>query len=87
MAYVAEVSENQVDSSTAERLRSFISRLENLEEEKRELTSTIKEVMDEAKSEGFETKIIKKVIALRKMKPSEREELENLTELYLNAVG
>ncbi|MEM6603379.1 MAG: GapR family DNA-binding domain-containing protein [Pseudomonadota bacterium] len=82
----AEITDQTVDASTAERLRSFISRLENLEEEKKELMQNMKEVLDEAKSEGFDTKIIRKVMSLRKMKPSEREEIESLTELYLSAI-
>ena len=77
---------NTVDSAAAERLRSFITRLENLEEEKKEVLSNMKEVLDEAKGEGFDTKIIRKVMTLRKLKPSEREEIESLTELYLNAL-
>ncbi len=75
-----------VDGAAAERLRSFISRLENLDSEKKELLNHTKEVLDEAKSEGFDTKVIRKVMTLRKMKPSEREELESLTDLYLQAV-
>lgn len=76
----------QVDPATAERLRSFISRLENLENEKKEVLQGMKEVLDEAKSEGFDTKIIRKVLMLRKLKPAEREEIESLTETYLNAI-
>lgn len=78
--------DNVVDPATAERLRSFISRLENLEEEKKEVLNNMKEVLDEAKSEGFDAKIIRKVITLRKLKPSERQEIEALTETYLNAI-
>lgn len=80
------LDQTSVDSATANRLTSFIKRLENLEEEKKEIMNHMKEVLDEAKSEGFDTKIIRKVMSLRKMKPSEREEIENLTELYLNAL-
>ena len=78
--------DNVVDPATAERLRSFVSRLENLEEEKKEVLNNMKEVLDEAKSEGFDAKIIRKVITLRKLKPSERQEIEALTETYLNAI-
>ena len=80
------LEETNVDATTANRLTSFIKRLENLEEEKKEVMNHMKEVLDEAKSEGFDTKIIRKVMSLRKMKPSEREEIESLTELYLNAL-
>jgi len=79
-------TETQVDSAAAERLKSFISSLENLEEEKKEVLGNMKEVMDEAKAEGFDPKIIRKVLSLRKMKPYEREEIEVLTETYLNAL-
>ncbi|MFT6072848.1 MAG: hypothetical protein ACJARD_001166 [Alphaproteobacteria bacterium] len=83
---MSEEFNNTVDGAAAERLRSFISRLENLDNEKKELLNHNKEVLDEAKNEGFDTKVIRKVMALRKMKPAEREELESLTDLYLQAV-
>lgn len=79
--------DNTPDNATAQRLKSFVTRLENLEEEKKEILNHMKEVLDEAKSEGFDTKVIRTVLKLRTMKPSEREEIENLTELYLNALG
>ncbi len=79
-------TQTTVDGAAAERLRSFISRLENLDNEKKELLNHVKEVMDEAKGEGFDTKVIRKVMSLRKMKPSEREEMESLTDLYLQAI-
>ncbi len=75
-----------VDGAAAERLRSFIKRLENLEDEKSEIQGHLKDVLSEAKGEGFDTKIIKTVMRIRKMKPEERQEFENLTELYLSAL-
>lgn len=75
-----------VDGAAAERLRGFIKRLENLEEEKAEVQGHLKDVLAEAKGEGFDTKIIKTVMKIRKMKPEERQEIESLTELYLNAI-
>lgn len=72
--------------ATQNRLASFIKRIENLEEEKKEIMQHMKEVFDEAKSEGFDAKIMRKVLSLRKMKPSEVEEQESLTDLYMNAL-
>lgn len=67
-------------------LKAFIERLENLEEEKKAIQNDIKEVLSEAKSEGFEPKIIKKVIALRKMDPEERERMELMIATYMAAL-
>lgn len=71
----------------ADRLRSFIERIERLAEEKQAIADDIKEVYSEAKSSGFETKIIRKVIALRKMDAQERAEQEQLLDVYLAAIG
>lgn len=67
-------------------LKAFIERLENLEEEKKAIQNDIKEVLSEAKSEGFEPKILKKVIALRKMDPAERERMELMIATYMAAL-
>ena len=72
---------------TADRLRSFVERLENLEEEKRATQEQIKEVFAEAKGEGFDVKILRKVIRLRKQDKVKREEEAALIDLYLSAVG
>ena len=71
----------------AERLRSFIERVENLEEEKANVAGDIKEVYAEAKGEGYEPKILRQIIRLRKMDSAERQEQEALLELYLSALG
>lgn len=76
-----------MDSSAAEELRSFIERIERLEEEKSNIGSDIKDVYSEAKGRGYDTKIIRKIVALRKKEPHEREEEEQLLELYRQAVG
>ncbi len=68
-------------------LRSLIERIERLEEEKKTIAADIKEVYGEAKSNGFDTKIIRKVISLRKKDVSERAEEEALIETYLAALG
>ena len=71
----------------AERLRSFIERVERLEEEKAVIAGDIKEVYAEAKGEGYETKILRQIIRLRKMDRAERQEQEALLDLYLSALG
>ncbi len=71
----------------AERLRSFIERVENLEEEKANIMNDIKEVFLEAKGEGYDVKTLRAIIRLRKMDRAERQEQEALLDLYLSALG
>lgn len=71
----------------AERLRSFLERVERLEEEKSTIAGDIKEVFAEAKGEGYDTKTLRKIIRLRKMDKAKRDEEEALLELYLSALG
>ena len=71
----------------AERLRSFLERVERLEEEKAVIAGDIKEVYAEAKGEGYDTKILRQIIRLRKMDRAERQEQEALLDLYLSALG
>lgn len=68
-------------------LRSFVERIERLEEEKKTITDDIKDVYGEAKGAGFDQKQLKKVIAIRKMDPDERNEQEAILETYLAALG
>jgi len=70
-----------------ERLRSFIQRIERLEEEKKTISDDIREVYAEAKSNGFDPKIMRQVIRLRKMETADRQEQEALLETYLAALG
>ncbi len=70
-----------------ERLRSFIERIERLEEEKAELLADIREIYGEAKGAGFDAKTMRKVIRLRKMEEGDRQEEEFLLDTYLNALG
>jgi uncharacterized protein (UPF0335 family) len=70
-----------------DQLRSIVERIERLEEEKKTIAADIKEVYSEAKGDGFDTKILRKVIALRKKDASERDEEEALLETYLRALG
>lgn len=69
-----------------DRLRSFIERIEKLEEEKAALAEDVKEVYAEAKGVGFDTKIMRQVIRLRKMEPHDREEMEHLLDVYRRAL-
>lgn len=69
------------------RLKSFIERIERLEEEKTALMEDIKEVYAEAKGTGFDAKTIRKVVALRKMDTEKRQEAEQLLDLYKSAIG
>lgn len=72
---------------TADELRQFIERFEQLESEKKDITEQQKELMAEAKGRGYDTKVMRKVIALRKRKPDEIAEEEAVLELYMNALG
>ncbi len=71
----------------AERLRSFIERVERLEEDRANLNADIREVYSEAKSAGFDAKTMRAIVRLRKLEPNERQEQEHLLEVYRNAVG
>lgn len=71
----------------ADQLRSIVERIERLEEEKKVLSDDIKDVYAEAKGNGFDVKILRKVISLRKKQPHEREEEEAVLDLYLHALG
>lgn len=70
-----------------DQLRAFIERIERLEEEKKTINDDIKDVYAEAKGTGFDTKILKKVIALRKKDEQERMEEETILDTYLVALG
>lgn len=70
-----------------EHLRSFIERIERLEEEKNALADDIREVYSEAKGTGFDTKVMRQVIRLRKMESADRQEQETMLDLYLSALG
>ena len=69
------------------RLKNFIERIERLEEEKNNILADIKEVYSEAKSSGYEPKIMRKVLIIRKMDVDERLEQEALLDTYRNVLG
>lgn len=72
---------------TADELRQFIERFEQLESEKKDIAKQQKEVMAEAKGRGYDTKVMRKVIALRKRKPDDIAEEEAVLEMYKSALG
>ena len=72
---------------TAGELRAFVERFEKLDAEKKDLSEQQKEVMAEAKSRGYDTAVVRKIIALRKMDPQEISEAEAVLELYKEALG
>lgn len=78
---------NDAYSVTAEELRQFVERFEQLESEKKDVTEQQKELMAEAKGRGYDTKVLKKVIALRKRKPDDIAEEEAVLDMYKAALG
>ncbi len=76
----------EVGGVAGDRLKSFIERIERLEEEKRALAEDIKEVYSEAKGVGFDAKVMRQVIRIRKMDPDDRAEQEGLLDTYMRAL-
>lgn len=76
-----------VGGIAGDQLRSYIERIERLEEEKAALTADIREVFAEAKANGFDVKIMRQVLKLRKMDRDDRAEEETLLDLYKRALG
>jgi len=74
-------------SVAADQLKSIIERIERLEEDKKAIADDIKEVYGEAKSNGFDVAILRRIISLRKKPAAERAEEEAILELYLQALG
>lgn len=73
--------------SAADRLRLLIERIERLEEEKKGIADDIKDVYAEAKATGYDAKVMRIIVRLRKMKPEDRREQECVVETYKNALG
>jgi len=76
-----------LNGATQTRLRTIIERVERLEEDKAAVMNDMKEVFDEAKGEGFDVKILRKIVRLRKQDRAKRLEEEALIDLYLSAIG
>ncbi len=74
------------DGVAGQRLRAFVERIEQVEEEIKGLTEAKKEIFDEAKGEGYDVKILKEIIRLRKQEPKERDERDMLLDTYLHAI-
>ena len=75
------------NSVAADDLKALIERIERLEEEKAALASDIRDVYSEAKAKGFDTKILRKIVGIRKKDHAERQEEEASLDLYLTALG
>ncbi len=86
MAQAAAAKKN-TGGVAADQLRSFIERIERLEEEKATLANDIREVFAEAKMTGFDTKAMRQIVKLRKMESADREEQEEILKLYKHALG
>lgn len=86
---MSDIDDVQVghNSVTAGQVRSFVERVERLNEDKKEITEAIAEVFSEAKSMGYDVKILRKIIAERKLSADEREEEAALMDLYRTALG
>lgn len=83
----ASSEEKDIGGVSGKRLRSYLERIERLEEEKKGIADDIKDIYAEAKGVGFDAKILRKVYQLRKMNTDKRREEEELLELYKAAVG
>lgn len=82
-----ETRAQQFGDASKEKLRQFIARIERLEAEKTELAADIREVYAEVKTFGFDTKVVRKVISIRKLDAMERAEQEALLDVYMEVVG
>ena len=71
----------------AEELKQFIERIERLEEEKKAISDDIKDVFAEMKGRGFDVKVVRQIVRIRKQDHSERQEMEAILELYMSALG
>jgi len=80
-------NEIRVGNVAGERLRSIIERIERLEEERKAIGSDIKDIFGEAKSAGFDVKVIRQLLRIRQQEPAEVEEQETLLDIYRRAIG
>ena len=81
------VASQSLTQTAQEKLRQLVARIERLEEEKKSIGDDIKESYAEAKAVGFDSKVLRQVVRLRKQDRQEREEQDQLRELYLHALG
>lgn len=80
---MTELGHNSAD----QRLRLLIERVERLEEEKKGISDDIRDVYNEAKAVGYDVKIMRQIVRLRKMKPDDRREMDMILDTYRNALG
>lgn len=71
----------------ADQLKAFIERIERMEEEKRAISDDIKDIYAEAKGNGFDTKVMKQIVKIRKQDRNERAEMEAILDLYMHSLG
>ncbi len=76
-----------VGGVAADRLRTIVERIERLEEEKAALAADIREVYSEAKGAGFDVKVLRQIVRLRKVDQSDRQQMEHLLDVYKSALG
>jgi uncharacterized protein (UPF0335 family) len=84
---VLEKTETKTGGIAADRLRSIVERIERLEEERKALASDIKDIFSEAKSAGFDVKVLRQLIRVRRQEPADIEEQETLLDVYRRALG
>ncbi len=82
-----DATESKPSNIAGERLKSIVERIERLEEERKALGSDIKDIYAEAKSAGFDIKVLRQLIRLRKQEPADVEEQETLLDVYRRAIG
>jgi uncharacterized protein (UPF0335 family) len=81
---MAKAASNGIDNK---KLTAYLERIERLKEEQKAIGDDVKDVFTEAKGEGFDPKIMRKVLALKKLSPDKRREEQELTDLYLQSLG
>lgn len=84
---MTEIGDNSGEPIAGDRLRSIVERVERLEEERAGLGSDIKDIFAEAKSAGFDVKVLRQLIRLRRLEPADVDEQETLLDLYRRALG
>lgn len=87
MTETSAMTETFASSQGADQLRSFVERIERLEQEKKELADDIRDIYAQAKGSGFDLKALRQVIRLRKLNSADREEQETLLDIYKHALG
>lgn len=78
---------DEITNATAQQLKAFVERVERLEEEKKGISDDIKDVYAEAKGNGFDIKVLRKIVSIRKQDANERKEQDEILSLYLQALG